>query len=37
MKKLSIAAVKQTKNFSAQKLTIGLDLGGSFELVLRAR
>ena len=27
MKKLSIAAVKQTKNFSAQKLTIGLDLG----------
>ena len=27
MKKLSTAAVKQTKNFPAQKLTIGLDLG----------
>src|SRR5579864_3839946 len=27
MKKLSTAAVKQTKNFPTQKLTIGLDLG----------
>ena len=27
MKKVSTAAVKQSKNFSEQKLTIGLDLG----------
>jgi transposase len=27
MKKLSTAAVKQTRNFATQKLTIGLDLG----------
>jgi transposase len=27
MKKISTAGVKQTKNFSDQKLTIGLDLG----------
>jgi transposase len=27
MKKISTVAVKQTKNFSDQKLTIGLDLG----------
>jgi transposase len=27
MKKVSTAAVKATKNFSQQKLTIGLDLG----------
>jgi transposase len=27
MKKISIAAAKQTKNFQDQKLTIGLDLG----------
>jgi transposase len=27
MKKISTAAVKATKNFSQQKLTIGLDLG----------
>ncbi len=27
MKKVSTAAAKQSKNFSEQKLTIGLDLG----------
>jgi transposase len=27
MKKISTAAAKQSKNFSEQKLTIGLDLG----------
>ena len=27
MKKISTAGVKQTQNFSEQKLTIGLDLG----------
>lgn len=27
MKKVSTAAAKQIRNFSAQKLTIGLDLG----------
>jgi Ethanolamine utilization protein EutJ (predicted chaperonin) len=27
MKKVSTAGVKQAKNFSEQKLTIGLDLG----------
>ncbi len=27
MKKVSTAATKQSKNFSEQKLTIGLDLG----------
>ena len=27
MKKVSTAAAKQSKNFSQQKLTIGLDLG----------
>jgi len=36
MKKISTVAAKQSRNFSEQKLTIGLDLG-SFELVLRVR
>ena len=36
MKKLSIAAMKQTKNFPAQKLTRP-GSGGPIELVLRAR
>jgi hypothetical protein len=36
MKKVSTAAVREAKNFSEQKLTIGLDLGRSIELVLRA-
>ena len=35
MKKISTVATKQSKNFSEQKLTIGLDLGDSIELVLR--
>ncbi|HEX4785051.1 MAG TPA: hypothetical protein VH350_11950 [Candidatus Sulfotelmatobacter sp.] len=37
MKKISTAAVKVTKNVSQPKLTIGLDLGESLELVLPAR
>jgi hypothetical protein len=36
MKKISTMAVKQSKNISGKKLTIGLDLGGSVELVLLA-
>ena len=35
MKKVSTAAVTATKNFSQAKLTIGLESGGSIELVLR--
>ena len=35
MKKVSTAAVTATKNFSQPKLTIGLESGGSIELVLR--
>jgi len=35
MKKGSTAVAEPSSNFSQQKLTIGLDLGGSFELVLR--
>jgi hypothetical protein len=34
-KKIATAAAKQSKNFVEQKLTIGLDLGDSIELVLR--
>jgi hypothetical protein len=33
MKKVSTTAAKQTKNFRERKLTIGLDLGESIELV----
>jgi hypothetical protein len=36
MKKVSTAAVRQSRNISHPKLTIGLDLGGSQQLVLRA-
>jgi hypothetical protein len=35
MKKVSTAAGKATRNFRDHKLTIGLDLGDSLELVLR--
>src|SRR5204862_5540664 len=35
MKKVSTAGSKGTKNFPEEKLTIGLDLGGSVKLVLR--
>jgi len=34
MKKVSTVAAKQIGNISEQKLTIGLDLGESIELVL---
>ncbi len=34
MKKISTAGARQTRNFPDQKLTIGLDLGDRFELVL---
>ncbi len=36
MKKISTAAAQQTRNFENQKLTIGLDLGDSHELVSRS-
>ena len=36
MKKVSTVAAKQIGNISEQKLTIGLDLGESIKLVLRA-
>ena len=35
MKKISTVVAKQSKNVHEQKLTIGLDLGESIELVLR--
>jgi hypothetical protein len=35
MKKIRTDAAKQIRNFREQKLTIGLDLGESIELVLR--
>ncbi len=35
MKKVSTVAAKHIGNISEQKLTIGLDLGESIELVLR--
>jgi hypothetical protein len=35
MKKISTAAAKQIRNFSQQKLTIGLDLGDRSGWVLR--
>ena len=36
MKKISTVATQQSRNFSQQKLTIGLDLGDRIKLVLRA-
>ena len=36
MKKVSTVDAQQSRNFSQPKLTIGLDLGESLELVLRA-
>jgi transposase len=37
MKKVSTGATKQSRNFSQQRLTIGLDLGDRSELALRTR
>ncbi len=36
MKKVSTAVAKQSRNISRQRLTIGLDLGESQQLVLCA-
>ena len=35
MKKISTVATRQAKNLPPQKLTVGLDLGDRWELVLR--
>jgi hypothetical protein len=36
MKKGSTTASKQSRNFSQRQLTVGLDLVGSLELLLRS-